>query len=269
MNEQVHFILLCEVRTGGTVLADSLSRHSRLAVLGEILDCGPSDYWKQVRRPMVARLYPDREDIDPQADLIPLIDHVLDRYNGFVLHRQWQIAADNPAWNYLAARRELRVIHLYRDNLWRQYVSEQVAKASTVWHLEGLDQPRPDWQPVTVDLRHCLHTMRERRQFFHWGQRLFAGHPAITLRYEDIETEIGRVLDDCQKFLQVPREALPVVHRKLTNRPPSQLVGNFEAIRSGLQGTEFEDLLNEREAAGNAGRGDGFPGLCGRVDLIE
>ena len=205
MNEHVKFILLSEVRTGGTVLADSLSRHSRLAVLGEILDCGPSDYWKQVRRPWVSRLYAGREDIDWQANLVPLVNHVLTQYNGFVLHRQWQIADANPAWAYLAARRGLRVIHLHRENVWRQYVSEQLAKATAVWHLESPEQPRPAWQPITIDLAHCLHTMRERRKFFHWGQALFAEHPAITLRYEEIESNITGVLDYCQGFLGVAR----------------------------------------------------------------
>jgi LPS sulfotransferase NodH len=245
MNEPVNFILLGEVRTGGTVLADSLSRHSRLTVSGEILDFGPSDYWKQRRLPMVARLYADRTDVNPQSNLVPLLNQILTEYNGFVLHRQWQIAESNPAWAYLAARRGLKVIHLHRENVWRQYVSEQLAKASAVWHLERPDQPRPAWQPIAIDLAHCLHTMRERRRFLHWGQALFAERPAVTLRYEDIEADIGGVLSYCQGFLGVPRENLPVTHRKLTNRPPSQLVANFEAIRAALRGTEFEPLTAE------------------------
>jgi LPS sulfotransferase NodH len=245
MNEHVNFIMLGEVRTGGTVLVDSLSRHRGLTVLGEILDVGPSEFWRQRRRQMVAQLYSGRDDVDPQSNLVPLLNHILAEYNGFVLHRQWQIAQDNPAWAYLAARRGLKVIHLHRENVWRQYVSEQLAMASDVWHLERPDQSRPVWQPVTVDLAHCLHMMRVRRKLFRWGQALFAEHPTITLRYEDIEANICGVLNYCQDFLGVPRENLPVVHRKLTNRPPSQLVANFNAIRAGLRGTEFESLTDE------------------------
>ncbi len=244
MRPSPKFIILGEVRTGGTVLADSLSCHSDLRVLGEVLNIGPEDYWPAFRRPLVAQVYPCQTDVTPDSDCASLLSHLFESYNGFVLHREFQLSESNPTWDYLASKADLQVIHLYRRNLLRQYLSEQLALASQIWHASTSGGTIPDQQPIRIDPIRCLHTMRRRQKAFEEMRRHFNSRPSIRIDYEDIDEDLGRVLAYCQGFLGVPCQALPVRYRKLTSKPLSQLVSNLDEIRASFAGTEFLSLLS-------------------------
>ncbi len=247
MHVPLKFIVLGEVRTGGTVLADSLSCHAHLRVLGEVLNLGPDDYWPAFRRSLVARLYPNLTDVTPDSDCAPLLADLFENYDGFVLHREFQLNPNNPTWDYLASRADLRIIHLHRRNLFRQFLSEQLALASQIWHVSVSDGTVPDQQPLRLEPDQCLQTMRRRQKAFEWGRHHFRALSSITICYEDINTDIGRVLAYCQGFLGVPWQPLPVHYRKLTNKSLSELISNFDEIRERLAETEFAALLNEAD----------------------
>lgn len=225
------------------MLADSLSCHSELRVLGEVLNPGPDDYWPAFRRPLVARLYSDLEDISPDSNCVPLLTHLFESYDGLVLHRESQLSKDNPTWEYLASKADLRIIHLYRRNLFRQYLSERIAVTTQIWHRSTSDAATLELPPIRIDPDRCLQIMRRRRAMFDWGQQLFRKLPNVTINYEDIEHDIGGVLAYCQGFLGVPLQTLPVRYRKLSNKPLSQLISNLAEIEACLANTEFTPLL--------------------------
>ena len=210
MKKSPSFILLAEVRTGGTVLADSLTNHTRLKVLGEVFNVGQYEDWKAWRRSIIQQLYSSTHEIGPSDDFAPILNYIFEHFSGFLLHRQSQIAEGNPSWMYMASLTNIKIIHLYRENLFLQYFSERLAISTEIWHLRcSNEQSRPEWAPITIDVKHCLSTMQERMKSFHLMRYLFARHSNITIRYEEIEADINRVLDYCQGFLEVPLERLP------------------------------------------------------------
>lgn len=226
-------------------MADSLDNHSELDVLGEVFDVTPSDEWRKVRQSIVGRLYAQGKDIDPDSNLLPIINYVFDNYNGFILHRQWQISENNFAWSYLATRQDLKIIHLYRTNLFKQYLSAKLAETTSVWHLPSVEGQCPEWRPITIDIDHCLKIMRQRQIFFNWSRHLFRDNASITVSYESIEDNIHRVLSYCQGFLGVALEQLPVNFRKLTCKHPKDLIANFEDVKKRLSSSEFRYLVSD------------------------
>jgi hypothetical protein len=90
--------------------------------------------------------------------------------------------------------------------------------------------------------------MRQRMKFFQWTRCLFARHPSITIRYEEVEADIHSILNYCQGFLGVRLERLPVTYSKLTNRTPRELIANFDEVATGLRETEFTRFLDRVEA---------------------
>jgi len=239
------FVILSEMRTGGTVLADALGRHPQVTAVGEILDAGPSDHWRAVRRSLLARLRPRPEDVGPESDLIPLLRLLLGEYDGFMVHRDGQIVEANPAWDYLVSRTDLAVIHLYRENLFRQYLSEHVALATGIWHLEQGDGPAPADPVLWIDPADCLRVMRDRKACFERLRDRFAGHRSVTVRYEDLAANMGAVLAYCQGFLGVDWCPLPVTFRRRTPQPTAALVANLAELRDRFAGTEFAGLLDD------------------------
>lgn len=225
------------------MLAHTLSCHPQLKVLGEILDAGPNDHWPSFRRSILRCLDPQSVDVGPDSDLIPLFEYLFNEYQGFLIHRDGQIAEGNPAWHYLASRADLVVIHLYRENLFRQFLSEQVALKTGIWHCE-VGKPLPPTPAVRVDPADCIRVMVQRKARFEQLRRLFAGLPHVCIRYEDIQADVHRTLAYCQGFLGVEIRTLTVAFRKRTPQPTSELVSNFVELRECLANTEFVKFLD-------------------------
>lgn len=237
------FIILSEVRTGGTVLADTLSAHPDLRVLGELLNLGPDDYWPSFRRSLVAEVMPERRDVLPTDDCSMLLNLVFERYNGFVLHREYQLSEGNPTWGMLANAPDLRVIHLERRNLFRQYLSHQLALSSGVWHIATQDAEPLDRQAIWIDPTACYRTLHRWREVMAARRELFHERPGLTIEYEAIQANFPRVIADCLAFLGVVVRPLPIRYRKLPEQPLEKLVANLADVRAGLAGTEFAPML--------------------------
>ncbi len=243
MRSAPKFIILSEVRTGGTVLSDTLSGHPDLRVLGELLNLGPDDYWPAFRRTLVAEVTPQLRDVTPGYDCSAFLQLVFERYDGFVLHREHQLSDDNPAWQTLAERPDLRIIHLERRNLFRQYLSHQLALSSGIWHVSAQDSRTPERHAIRIDPTACFRTLHRWQEVLVARRELFRGRPGLTVEYEAIQADFSRVIVDCLAFLGVAPRPLPIRYRKLPERPLSELVTNLEEVRARLAETEFAPML--------------------------
>jgi len=106
-------------------------------------------------------------------------------------------------------------------------------------------QPTPH-NPLHAAARETMQVARETKSPWFEKVAIFTmiASALITIRYEEIEADINRVLDYCQGFLGVPLERLPVNHRKLTNKTPQELIANYDEVVTNLRETEFATFLD-------------------------
>ena len=244
MYRRPSLLILSEVRTGGTVLFGALGGHSQLRIAGEIFNFSPRNVRWGAEREVMAQSAGAAVPTRPRDDLVPLFRSLFERYNGFSLHRRGQISRANAAWQHLAQLEGLHVIHLYRQNTLEQYISDQLAEQSGVWHQQiAPDAPRPMWAPFAIDVHRCIQAMRGWNSEFDWALEVFQRQPRIVVSYEDIRDDMAAVLASCQAFLGIPVETLPVKYRQFPSKDLPNLILNFHELEKALSATEFEHCI--------------------------
>ena len=191
--------------------------------------------------PYVSRALMDRRGSDPQGFLE---DVVLDpgpaKAVGFKIKYE-ELLLPNYAWllEWLKSRREIRVIHLMRENRLKRLISE--VTATKVYGLYNVtseaERPRP--ARISLSPEECLEDFvrtEEREALF---QRHFEGHEMFRTTYEAIVSDQDDVLTGLTRFLGVSSRVLTTPTLKLNPDDPRSVLEDYEALASALQATRY------------------------------
>jgi LPS sulfotransferase NodH len=242
-------IILTTQRTGSTFLEDCLTTHPEIFCEGEILMAGMT-----IRVPHLIH------DSRQLAKLYRFI--VGGAWNPTHLMTRFFSSGDKPVrifkamYNHLAVpctlrylqRDEaIRVLHLRRHNVLKQYVSKLL-----------LSKPRVKaWQPhatkpvpvvrTHVDPEKALENMRKTRAQYEHFERIFASHPRLALVYESMIAD-GALSTDVQQricaFLGVSYHAMHSPLIKINPDRLQEMVINYEELARAVKHSEFADLLD-------------------------
>lgn len=148
--------------------------------------------------------------------------------------------------NYLRNDADLRVIHLRRRNLLKMYVSMLLLSKKRL----------KKWQPhtiapvpvvsTTVSAKAALKYMRRAQALYERYEALFAGHPKISLTYEDMlenGTLSPAVADQLCDFLGVSRQPMSSPLVKINPDDLRAMIANYEEVALVLRRSEFSHLL--------------------------
>jgi hypothetical protein len=150
----------------------------------------------------------------------------------------------NPfALGFLRRHRELRILHLRRENLLKAHVSRLLMKKR-----DRVQTKTPVGIVRThVDPGDAIRAMRfARARYEHFGAQ-FAGHECLPLSYEKLfdgqrlEVNIaGRICD----FLEIERRSMQSTIIKLNPESLADMVKNYEELAEAILRTEFADMLD-------------------------
>jgi len=189
----------------------------------------------------VTRTLLDRRGSDPQGFLE---DVVLDpgsaKAVGFKIKYEELLLSDY-AWllGWLKSHREIRVIHLTRENRLKRLVSEVTAtKLYGVYNVTS-EAERP--RPARISLRpaECLEDFartEEREALF---QRHFEDHEMFRTTYEAIVSGRAEVRSQLTQFLGVPPTVLTTPTLKLNSDDLRTVLEDYEALAAALHGTRY------------------------------
>ncbi len=140
---------------------------------------------------------------------------------------------------------DFRIIHLWRRNLLRRYLSWYVANNVTHVTLAVEGDAIPDMQPVRLDPRECqqnFETTQKREEEF---RQLFARHPNFSIAYEEIVTGEPGKLASLLDFLGVSQQKLTTTTKKLGTDSLRSSIANFDELRSYFAGSPFAGFFEE------------------------
>jgi hypothetical protein len=155
--------------------------------------------------------------------------------------------ARRRAREYLRKHQDIRAIHLRRENLLKQYVSNvllQRKRGRGWWAHTGRKLP-----PVSMRIspKVAIKSMRRVEAQFQEFELLLSNHKRIEVVYEHMIE--GECLSD--QVSEAICDLLDIEHREmccnLVKGNPNDLksmVANYEELVDGLQGTEFERFLD-------------------------
>jgi LPS sulfotransferase NodH len=213
------------------MLATALKQHPQLSVAGEIL-----------QRPYVFGLGKgDNTNVTEES----LIHDAVERFNGFIIHRQHV-----RALRLLRAIENINVIFLTRRDWLAQLASDLIAMRTNVWHIADgpNDYLSNDGAPVHLanppnvapTIEQCFSFVREQTQLELMAVEQLRQSRMLFLTYEELQQQWASNMGKVLSFLGVEDVLLEPVTRKQELRTPRQVVTNFDEIRAAFRGSPWE-----------------------------
>jgi LPS sulfotransferase NodH len=241
-------IILTSQRSGSTFLGRCLAAHSSIRSHGELLIGADIKAPAPLRgRRLLTNVY--RYVIIRGWNPVGIMErHYVREEAPVVLFRAMYNHVDNRGvLNYLTAHKEIRIVHLRRDNLLKQHVSKLLlgVKRERAW------QPHTDHKipvvSVQVSPERAIRDMQRVRDNFIRFEKLLSHHRKTELVYErmyhgqTLSQEAWEKISDLLEIESVPIAADLVKMNPDDLRP---MVKNYDELAAALAGTEFERFLD-------------------------
>ena len=247
------FILLCAPRTGSTLLTAALHQHPAVVMYDEIFAAeesfrrsqselsvpepfAPADYYREgadpvefLRRQVYGATYP------PQKQAV-----------GFKLfHAHMRAGPAARLWDWLAAEKDIRIIHLHRDRLLESYASFLIASKTREWLVPvSAGTHAAQVAPIVIDVDQFKDYADQQLGDRKRAEGLFRDHPYLTIEYRnDVCAQFDATIRRIEGFLGIASMPLPKKLQKQAQVSLSEEITNFGEVRDALEGTEYETFL--------------------------
>ena len=231
------FIIVAAGRTGSNMLRGVIDSHPDAFVGGEVL-----------HHDLIARKgvpWPiDAAEQDPTLPALlkynsaRYLDKLFDiaRQKGFraigckIMY--WHGLEDDDARASLLANERLKVIHLKRHNLLKQFLSLERANATGSWGGRGQSGPPP---AIELDLAKFLEFFERTVEVQDRYDELFAEHDLLQVTYEELSSDPMAVGTRCVEFLGLdPSRPLRVTTKPTGGGTLREAIANYDDFKASM-----------------------------------
>lgn len=249
---RTRFVLLTSPRTGSNLVSLALAAHPAVFMRGELFhpDEAQRKAWQQASLSFALPLQDYyRDGADPVAFLETHVYGCQDpakQAAGFKLfYSHLRDGAAAHLWDWLAAERDIRIIHLHRKGLLEAYVSYAIATRTNEWlQFSASSSASAPVPPLTIDIEQLKRYIDETTRHFAQAEATFASHPLLTIEYRaDVCGCFDETMRRIEQFLGIESMPLPKQIQKQARLPVSEEIANFHELHDALEGTSYEAYL--------------------------
>jgi LPS sulfotransferase NodH len=247
-NDYRRFVVVGIARTGSTLLVNLLNAHSRVLAFGELFRSPDAIGWDTApfntsRSAKVLALY----RTDPAAFIDECIFRRWPRRYGAVGFKLFYYHArqlpHSRVWDYLAANPDIRILHIKRRNILKQYYSLELAHKTNVWvSSKASTDEQP---PLRLEVDAC-------RRHFDWVRNLedecttfFGARQTRDIYYEDLSADTESEMKGVQDFLGLEHERLSVKTVRQRRKPLSQAILNYAELKCAFEATPWAEFFED------------------------
>ncbi len=248
------FVVITYPRSGTHMLRTALNQHPQIAVAGELLNPNKQDLPYPLTLPTAEIL---EQYAFAEQDNVECAGFVHHAYHPGI-QQTWPDNRGNPVWQdiweLLSAIPQLKIIHLYRQNLVWRHLSQVLARQTGHWQAfidadtaqaQGKQyQPKPATrQSICLDAQLMQQDFQETINWRKHIRQIFAHHPILEVAYEDLcigfDHQIGAILD----FLSLAQHGLAPELIKLEDRRMLDAIKNYHLLKSQFADTDWADFF--------------------------
>ena len=254
-----NFLIVCESRTGSTMLSTALNQHPQVCMHGEILQ--PRQF--NVKRRDDNLEFQGIDYKSPGAMIHMLRSKLLSdpveyvKQFGFYVgdykcagfkfkYEELSHELFEQATRFVASQPEIKIIHLTRDNLWHRFRSGYIAKHITKKYnstTEQLDVDTTNKHTIDVDMikRSFEKSIKWQAQY----TELFKQHDVLCITYENMMREPVATFDLVTKHLQVDSYDWKPKTKKIKQVNDHDLIENMSQIIDKFSTWNVSKYLND------------------------
>ncbi len=148
-------------------------------------------------------------------------------------------------WSLLSEMKDLKIIHLKRNNILRTHLSKEIASKTDKWTITGENNISIDEKALKLTRDECLNVFEETTKWQKEFDELFKNHNKIDIYYENLLTDNQNELTKVQQFLNLKSYNLKTALKKQNPELLKNLLLNYSELKEQFAGTEwlrfFED----------------------------
>jgi hypothetical protein len=247
------YMITCPARSGSTMLVHLLRSHPDVCSHDEVFSpqkvTGITGTYLQRSRQQADFLdcLSAERNRDPVAFMYKVILDSQDKWAvGFKLkHDELVLPEYTQLREAIAGDLDFCIIHLWRENLLRRYLSHYVANHVTRVTLAVLNQPIPDVSAIRLDPVECERDflMVESRQAE--LARLFGQHRGFSISYEEMVDGGSKKMAALQHFLGIRCRTLTTTTKKLGKHSLRKSIENFDELKEYFAGSGYSRFFEE------------------------
>jgi LPS sulfotransferase NodH len=243
------YVLLCHARSGSTLIARGLKQHSEVLMFGEVFNKNAGE---RARFSAVdGRVWRDDEDGEAFVRDVVYGPRQDAGAVGFKLMYSdvWR-GESASAWSYVVARRDVRVVHIRRDDLLAGLISLEVARRSRQWTLDSQSQVAPEViPPFRIEVERCEKYFAKHVEWGNAARAALTGHRYRELEYaRDISGRFESAMQSVFRFLDVPPVPVRETLIKQATLSPRRQLSNYDELAAHFQKTELGRFFDSATA---------------------
>lgn len=144
---------------------------------------------------------------------------------------------------------DIKIIHLYRKNLFERFVSWWVVNHVTGITMLTDTSKDPEFKPTVIPIAACQKNFNDTIAHYNIFSELFSKHRVLEMTYEDlIGPDRESVLANLMVFLEIDNLKLSSTLRKITPKDLRLVVANLDEIVDHFTGTKYEQFFEGARA---------------------
>lgn len=157
----------------------------------------------------------------------------------------YQGLVDYRILSFLAGLPELKVVHLFRENRLRRWISHHRAETTDSWYVaKGNGKPSAA-PPITLDAWETVKDFAYITMLEGLYSAFFAPNATLNLVYEEFSADLGDTGNRFAEFLNVPIQGFEARSRKTGAASLRAEVDNLDQIAAALSGTRWAQMAQE------------------------
>ncbi len=252
-NNYQKFIILSAGRSGSNFLVSLLQSHSKIKVYNEVFHFHKPlwGYLGMEYKNSVERLelreknltqYIEKEIYNRHPKNIEAVGFKL-----LYLHMEKNIELEHwrrEIFQAFGNFKNLKIIHLRRNNLLKAYLSSAIALRDNRWILEQKNS-FDNVSPIKLSYEQCLQYFEEVQSHINKYTQLFSSYPIIDIYYEDLCSNLNTVTKEIQDFLDIEFQELKTSTKKIIRSPLSSQIINYQDLKNQFSNTMYEAYFTD------------------------
>ena len=153
---------------------------------------------------------------------------------------------NDEEWKEINRRRDIRIIHLTRQNRLRTVVSREIALATDQWYLHNNHKriPKSEKQ-LALDVDKVLRKIEKIQELEQEATERFDSHPILHITYEDMVANHQGTADQIADFLSLRRFYAPNPTSVRQNPEPlAELIQNYDEVSEYISMSPWAHYLD-------------------------
>lgn len=244
------FIILGKGRSGSNFLRGLLNSHSQVITFGELfrdpqqIGWGRSDYQKYLHSPELVALMQNNPSGFLESRVFSKFPKSVSAVGFKIFYQHAHGDSRETVWTFLKDRKDIKVIHLKRDNLLKRLVSLKKAFETNSWK-KGISTDQSKSLQISLTYEECLQEFIKIKDAQTKYDDLFQDHPKIELIYEKLASDHAKEIKRVQEFLNISTEPLQPSTYKQGHQPLSRSISNYFELKDKFQGTSWETFFED------------------------